>query len=294
MDWARDREIWPNAQHSRFVDAAPHRWHVQVAGSGPTALLLHGAGGATQSWRGLLPLLLQHFHVVAPDLPGQGFTKAGTRTRCGLEPMAEDTIKMMRVGGWRPDLIIGHSAGAVLGMEIARREEIGCVIGINAALGKFEGMAGWLFPLMAKAMSMNPLIPTFLAKMSGGEARARELLASTGSNLDDLGVSLYRRLMADAGHIDGTLAMMARWDIDPLLARLPEIEAHVTLITGDQDGTVPPDVSAKAQARLPQADLVTLEGLGHLAHEEAPERIETAILAAWAKTGATAAQQTPG
>ena len=48
----------------------PHRWHVQVLGEGPTVLLLHGAGGATHSWRGLAPLLATDHRVVMLDLPG--------------------------------------------------------------------------------------------------------------------------------------------------------------------------------------------------------------------------------
>lgn len=280
MDWARDSEIWPNAEHSHFVDCAPHRWHVQIAGEGRCLLLLHGAGGATQSWRRLFPRLANSFHVVAPDLPGQGFTRAGTRLRLGLSEMAEDTISLLEKSGWEPEAIVGHSAGAVLGLEIARRLGTPRVVGLNAALGKFEGMAGWLFPLIAKAMSLNPLVPPFLARMAGGDRRTRELLSSTGSEIDDLGVALYRRLMSDATHIDGTLAMMARWNIDPLLARLGEIDTEVTLIVGDRDGTVPPDVSKQAARRLGRAKLVTLAGLGHLAHEEAPETVEAAVLAA--------------
>ncbi len=279
MDWARDGADWPNAEHSRFVDCAPHRWHIQEAGAGPKLLLLHGAGGATQSWRKLLPLLARTHHVLAPDLPGQGFTRAGTRTRCGLNAMAEDVATLLAQEDFSPVAIIGHSAGGVLGLELAARLETPQVIGLNAALGKFEGVAGWLFPLVAKAMSLNPLVPPILARMTGGEARVRELLASTGSKIDDEGVALYRRLMRDSGHIDGTLAMMARWDIDPLLARLEEITTRVTLMVGEADGTVPPAVSARAVQRLPHAKLVTLDALGHLMHEEAPEAVADEILA---------------
>ena len=253
---------------------------MQIAGEGPTLLLLHGAGGATQSWRALFPILARTHRVIAPDLPGQGFTRAGTRPRCGLAAMTEDTATLLADQGWEPSAIIGHSAGAVLGLELADRLGIPKVVGLNAALGKFEGVAGWLFPLVAKAMSLNPLVPSILARLTGGEARVRELLASTGSRIDDEGVRLYRRLMTDRQHLDGTLAMMARWDIDPLLARLPEIKAAVTLMVGDADGTVPPSVSARAVKRLPNARLITLPGLGHLMHEEAADAIAKEICTA--------------
>lgn len=273
MDWAREKATWPNAAHSRFIDARPHRWHVQEAGEGPTVLLLHGAGGATQSWRGLFPLLAQHYHVVAPDLPGQGFTRIGQRMRLGLRPMAEDLARLSAQQGWRPAVIVGHSAGGVLALEMSRNLDVAAIVTINAALENFEGVAGWLFPLMAKFMAMNPVIPPLLARMAGGPERARELLASTGSDIGPEGVQLYHRLMTDRGHIDGTLSMMAQWKIDGLLARLPELQASTLLLAGAKDGTVPPEVSERAAARLPRATALRLEGLGHLAHEEAPERI---------------------
>ncbi|MEL6642487.1 MAG: alpha/beta fold hydrolase BchO [Pseudomonadota bacterium] len=279
MDWTRDREIWPNAEHSQFFTIKPHRWHVQIAGTGDTVLMLHGAGGATQSWRNLLPILAEACHVVAPDLPGQGFTRMGTRQRCGIRPMAEDVAHLCESQGWQPTLIVGHSAGAALALQLAPHLGDPPVIGINAALGQFEGVAGWLFPLMAKMMALNPLIPPLLARMAGGEDRTRELLASTGSTLDPLGVALYRKLMSDKNHIDGTLTMMSQWNIDALVARLPQIETETTLLVGTEDGTVPPDVSHRAAKRMPNATVQDFTGLGHLMHEENAPLIAAEIIA---------------
>jgi magnesium chelatase accessory protein len=73
--WERDGRDWPNREASRFVEAGGLRWHVQRMGGGPVALLVHGTGAATHSWRDFAPLLARKgFAVVAPDLPGHGFT----------------------------------------------------------------------------------------------------------------------------------------------------------------------------------------------------------------------------
>ena len=88
LDFARDGADWPNREASRFVEAGGLSWHVQVMGQGPDLLLLHGTGGATHSWRGLAPLLAQHFRVVAPDLPGHGFTTARRAPDLSLPGMA--------------------------------------------------------------------------------------------------------------------------------------------------------------------------------------------------------------
>ena len=113
MDWARDLPTWPLSTLSRRVACRPHRWHVQETGTGPTILLIHGAGGATHSWRDVMPILAKQAHVVAIDLPGQGFTQAGTRARSGLNPTAADIAALCAQEGWSPAAIVGHSAGAV-------------------------------------------------------------------------------------------------------------------------------------------------------------------------------------
>lgn len=266
------------ADHSRQVFCRPHRWHVQEAGTGETILLIHGAGGATQSFRGLFPLLAKTHHVIAVDLPGQGFTQSGAQARYGLTPTTEDLIALARQEGWVPTQIVGHSAGAAVALAMA---DMGLrptqrIVGINAALSNFKGVAGVLFPMLAKALAMTPLTATVFSATASRSSVAR-LIAGTGSTLDDAGLDLYLRLTRDRGHVDATLSMMAQWDLGALLARLPRITTRALLITGDRDGAVPPQTSADAVGAMPNATLVRLKGVGHLAHEEDPEGLAALI-----------------
>lgn len=45
----------------------------------PVILLLHGYPTTSHMFRGLIPLLAARYHVIAPDLPGFGLTKAPPR-----------------------------------------------------------------------------------------------------------------------------------------------------------------------------------------------------------------------
>jgi magnesium chelatase accessory protein len=259
---------WPLSDHSRQILHRPHRWHVQEAGSGPMILLIHGAGGATQSFRHLFPILMQSHHVVAIDLPGQGFTQMGARQRCGLDHMAEDILSLCHAQGWDPAIILGHSAGGAIALRLW---ELGLrpaeIVLINAALSNFKGVAGLLFPIMAKALAATPFSASIVTATSN-RTTIGNLITGTGSKLDDAGIDLYYRLLGDRAHVDGTLSMMAQWSLDGLLSRLPQITAPVHLISGLNDKTVPPSVNRDAAARLPQARLTELAQLGHLAHEE--------------------------
>lgn len=279
MDWARQGKDWPHAEHSRFVEVTPHRWHIQEMGKGPLLLLIHGAGGATQSWRHLMPLLARDHRVVAMDLPGQGFTRPGSQRRFGLGPMAEDLGALMADQGWQPTALIGHSAGAAIALELARgMDPAPPVVGINAALGNFEGLAGLLFPLMAKALSMAPFVARVFTASAGNPQSVARLIAGTGSTLSQEEMRHYRSLVGDPAHVDGTLAMMAQWDLRDLLDALPSHPAPTLLLAAEGDRAVPAATSRRVAARMPRADYVLLPGLGHLAHEEAPEAVAEPIL----------------
>jgi len=277
MRWPEDAADWPMAAQSRFVLHRPHRWHVQEAGTGPLILLIHGAGGATQSWRGVFPLLAERARVVAVDLPGQGFTQLGARMRCGLDHMAEDLWSLCRYEGWEPAVIVGHSAGAAVALRMVELGATTRVVGVNAALGNFQGMAGWLFPMLAKALALSPFTAGLFAA-SVTDQSVRGLIRGTGSRIDAAGISYYRRLAGARAHVDGTLGMMAQWRLDGLLQRLPENPARAVFIIGAGDLAVPPETSRRAAASMREARVVEMAGLGHLAHEEDPESVAAVIL----------------
>ncbi|MEM6759772.1 MAG: alpha/beta fold hydrolase BchO [Pseudomonadota bacterium] len=275
MEWSEIGD-WPLADISRQITGPVHRWHVQEMGDGPLVLLLHGAGGSCHSFRGLIPTIAADFKVVAVDLPGHGFTKLGARQRSSLPAMAQDIYALCKQQGWQPSALIGHSAGAAVALQMARvlRQR---VIGLNAALGEFPGLAGLVFPLMAKSLAMMPFATTLFSGAAASPQRIQTLIASTGSTLDTEGYALYRRLVGDKTHVDGTLQMMAQWNLRGLLDSLPTYEGPVDLIVGAQDKTVPPKVSRDTAARMQNATVHVLDGLGHLAHEEAPQKVATLI-----------------
>ncbi|MEM6479414.1 MAG: alpha/beta fold hydrolase BchO, partial [Pseudomonadota bacterium] len=185
--------------------------------------------------------------------------------------------------GWHPVAVIGHSAGAALALRLAETGLGEAVIGINAALGKFEGAAGWAFPLAANLLALNPFTALAFSTASSSPLAVRQILRSTGSRIDAETLKQYQNLVASPRHVDGTLRMMAAWNLAPLIARLPRNPARTTLLAGQRDRTVPPRVAHEAAARMPNARVIELPDLGHLAHEEAPEEVAAQILAVLAE-----------
>lgn len=271
MRFPQDLAGWPHAEHSRLIHVKPHRWHVQIMGQGPDLLFLHGAGGATHSWRDVLPLLAPHYRCIAVDLPGHGMTRIATRFRSSLPLMTEDLGRLIRAEGWQPQGVVAHSAGAAVALRLASAERHPPrIVAFNPALEPFRGLAGVLFPMAARMMAMTPFATSLVRMALVSPDRAAALLQGTGSTLGPEGVALYARLLRDRAHVEGTLLMMSQWSLDGLLADLPEIAAPTLFLLGENDATVPPASAETAASRMARARTERLPGLGHLAHEEEP------------------------
>src|SRR5262245_24106568 len=215
LSWDVDGVGWPNREASRFVDAAGYRWHVQVLGRGPVALLAHGTGAATHSWRTIAPLLSDRFTVVAPDLPGHGFTASPASSRLSLSGMARDLSALCRTLNVEPAIAVGHSAGAAI---LARMAVDGLIdpkltVSLNGAFLPLGGVAAQLLSPLAKAMTFNPFVPRFFAWRGRDPAAVHRLIAGTGSTIDTEGERYYGKLVGNPDHVAAALQMMANWDL---------------------------------------------------------------------------------
>jgi magnesium chelatase accessory protein len=301
LHWNIDGPRWPFHEASRFVEAGGCRWHVQVLDSAPPGApalwLLHGTGAATPSWRGLVPWLAPHFTLVLPDLPGHGFSGRLPPGHLSLPGMAAALADLVQAIDLPPAAIVGHSAGAALALRAVLDGRLSprLVVGLNAALLPFGGWAHRVFAPMARLMSRQPLVPWMIARGARDAIAVRRLVASTGSKLDAEGLAFYTRLLRSPPHVAGALMMMAHWDLAGLWRDLPRLQVPTLLVVGSRDQTVPPPQAQQARLHMPGTRLLTLDGLGHLAHEESPQRVAELLLPRLLPLGAAgpALPQTP-
>lgn len=276
LQWEREGRIWPHREASRFVDIGAARWHVQRMGSAghPRLLLLHGTGASVHSWRAVMPLLAGNFDLFACDLPRHAFTTGHPPEAMSLPKMAEAVAGLLDTTDFAPDLIVGHSAGAALTLQLALdRGYRGGIVGIGSALRPFPGPAAQVFPALAKLLFVNPFVPRIFSAAAGfGSEAERFVYRSTGSQIDAEGMACYAALLRNPRHTKGALAMMANWDLPTLRTRMAAITNSVLLVHADKDAAIPLDWAREANSWLPHSRLEVLEGLGHLAHEEAPQR----------------------
>jgi len=279
LKWDVDGRDWPHREASRFVTAGGLRWHVQQMGAGPALLLVHGTGSATHSWRDLMPALARSFTVVAPDLPGHGFTEAPAPSQLSLPGMATalsallDTLRVSAV------LAVGHSAGAAIiaRMSLDGRLPAAGLVSLCGAMLPLRGIPGFLFSPMARLFAATSLVPRLFAWRAADPAVVERLVHGTGSTIDRVGLDLYGRLIRSPAHAAAALDMMAHWDVHPLARDLPRLAPRLLQIVGTHDHTLPPAEARRVQRLLPEATIVPLAGAGHLAHEERPLEVATLI-----------------
>jgi len=289
LDWRTDGANWPHREASTFVEAGGIRWHVQRMGTGPTLLLLHGTGASTHSWRTLMPLLAERFSVIAPDLPGHGYTPIAKDSGMSLPGMSRMLQQLLDALGARPVCVVGHSAGAAVLMRMAIDGRIApeALVSLNGAFVPFAGVLRFLSPI-ARLMAATPFAARMFAGRAADPKALDRLLEGTGSRIDAAGTALYARLVQSPAHVHGALTMMANWDLDPLLRDLARLHVPTLLVAGSNDRTVPPDQAVQVAARIAGAEVERLSALGHLAHEEAPERIAGIVTQFFARQAAVA------
>jgi magnesium chelatase accessory protein len=281
-DWAIDGHDWPNREASRFVVAGGLRWHVQVAGSGPVMLLLHGTGASTHSFRDLLPLLARRFTVVAPDLPGHGFTtRPADPAGLSLPGMAAGVAALLRALAVEPEVAVGHSAGAAILCRMCLDGTLAprAVVSLNGALLPLPGLRHPAFTPLVRSVVSGDWLPRLFARRMESPSEVERLLARTGSTIDARGRELYARLSRNPSHTGAALAMMGHWDTRPLEAGLPRLTVPLLLLVGARDAMILPAVALRVRGLAPRAQLLQVSGLGHLAHEESPQLVADEIVA---------------
>lgn len=279
LDWHEDGADWPRRETSRFIKTDAMTWHVQIAGQGPTLLLLHGTGASSHSYRHLAPLLEKDFRLVIPDLPGHGFSEALPGPAQSLPGMAQALRSLLQKLDTQIDLAIGHSAGGAIAIRMCLDGMINprAVVGINAALTPYGGIANQTFPGLARVFMLNPLVLRFFSWQASGLGAVRSLMQSTGSRLSEEDLKLYQKLFLSQRHLHATVAMMANWNLTKLKQEMSGLKTPLVLIVAKGDLAVSPEDARRVKQTLPATQLHFLPNCGHLCHEEKPQEVADII-----------------
>lgn len=159
---------------------------------------------------------------------------------------------------------------------------------VDLPLGATEDrVVGALDLERALSQRIKAFEPMLFSWRAADPAVLQKLIDGTGSTLDATGLALYGKLICNPGHAAGASAMMANWDLPQLVRDLPQLTTPLCLAVGS-NRTIAPQQASRVLAMLPPAaqssrsarsSLVTLAGLGHLAHKKRPDWVAAVVLA---------------
>ena len=239
-DAARSTEI-----RSDGVSLLVRRW----GGDGRGALLIHGLASSSHIWDLVAPRLVRlGVEPVAYDQRGHG-RSAKPSSGYGFEHTAADAAAVIRATGLRRPVVVGHSWGANVALELAVREArlIGGAILLDGGFGSMRDRFDWP---TAKRMLSPPAfggitVETFVAGIPDhtGLERTPEIETVLLSLVRIDGRGRVHPRLARSNHLRILRAMWAQ-DTDGLLrgVRVP------TLVLATRTRSAEPDDFARTKA----------------------------------------------
>jgi pimeloyl-ACP methyl ester carboxylesterase len=229
--------------------------------SGVSALtLIHGAGGTHLNWPPELRRISGRT-VYAPDLPGHGKSEGpGLQT---VKAYAERIVDLLRALDARQVVLVGHSMGGAIAMELYLQapERIAALvlIGSGAQLPVNPQLLEW-----TASPTTFPLAVERITTWSHGPGADPALL--------ELGRKTMLRTRPSVFH--GDLKACQGFN---LAERLGEIACPALVLYGSRDRMTPPRLSQYLTAHLPDGRQEVIPEAGHMVILENPLAVASAV-----------------
>jgi pimeloyl-ACP methyl ester carboxylesterase len=261
--WCESRlDGWSTPHDREFVPTTLGETHLLTAGTGETTVLyLPGTNSTGATSRAVVTALAQTYRVVVADLPGQPGLSAGERS---------GGDRMRAYGAWVDGLVAhlsvttlvlaGHSLGAAVALSADPSDVAGLVLADPAGLIR----------LRVSPALMGDTLPWLLRPTPARSARLLQRMHGTDqrpTTADAEWMTLVaRHTRSTLAPSPLPLAVAGRWRAVPHL-----------VLSGERDCFLPVAPLRSAVHEKLGSDLQVIAGAGHLAVEEQPEALVSAV-----------------
>jgi 3-oxoadipate enol-lactonase len=238
------------------------------AGEGPPVVFVHGLGGSSNVWHGVIAAAKQHHHCIAPDLRGHGRSQG--RGKFSIEGWAKDVQKLIHHLELPAVTLVGHSLGTLVAQHLASTspetvDQLVLVGGISyfqpptadayrerADLVEREGM-----DVLVDAWLEGAVSPQSHATKSGMVGLLRDMFLRN----EPQNYAKSCRALADAPKI-----------------RRDELGQPTLIITGAHDRSTPLAMAQELTASIPVSRVKVIPDVGHWSPLESPGAVAAAML----------------
>ncbi|MBC7956985.1 MAG: alpha/beta hydrolase [Cytophagales bacterium] len=252
-----------------------------------TVLLVHGLGNnAHRDWASVVPTLAEQFHVVALDLPGFGASPGSPQVYSfpalgsALTQVLEQTAPGRRVH------VVGHSLGGAVSLYFANAhaDKVDRLVLVDAAGILFKTVFARHLARVRSPQVGVSVVDRFLR---GFDERVNDLSRALFFGLDERfdlarwlvqNPSVRYALLGRYTQVDAALGLVEH----DFGAAIRETTAPTTVIWGRNDPVAPLRTAGLLAARLPDARLRVMDGVGHTPMEDSPDAFNRLLLEALA------------
>ena len=288
-----------------FVTVDDAKVHYLQKGEGPDVVLIHGAGGNLRDFTiGMVDLLSDRYRVTVFDRPGHGYTDrapgvdTGAFATEGDSPMQQANLlktAAQKVGVTNP-VVVGHSFGGIVALAWAvgdldnatpqAAESVVSLAGVSMPwpddLGAYytvngSALGGGLIVPVLSALANDSIVASSIASVFEPQAPVADYAEETGAKLI---------IRPDSFRANVRQVNTLRPHVVEMLTRYAELTLPIEMVHGTADTIVPIHVHAQEFIKIaPNANLVTLDGIGHMPQHVAPEVTVEAIDRAASRAG---------
>jgi len=242
----------------------------------PFAVLIHGFLSSVFSYRRLVPYLTDSFAVLAIDLPPFGKSEKSTRFRYTYKNLAKLVIELLKHLQIKRCILIGHSMGGQICLNIARQQP--------ELVQQIILLCGSAYLNRAKtSLLLSSYLPFFhlYVKKSLGRSGVEKTLLNVvydPSIIDEEMKKGYEEPFYNPQIFVALTRMLRHREGDLPSQELNKIEIPTLLIWGEEDRVVPIHIGKRLHDDLPNSCFLSLPKTGHLLPKEKPVEIYKQII----------------
>ena len=244
-------------------------------GDGRPVLLLHGLASTCHIWDLVAPLLAEDFRIAAMDQRGHG-QSAQVDDGYDFAAVLGDAAALIEHLGWQRPIVVGHSWGADVALElaVAHPESVSGLIFVDGGTIDISGRPGWTLAQAREEMA-PPIFTGFTPQMmrerveSGGRFGPNAPPETTEAVLANFRVLEDGTIQSNLRRENHLRIIDALWDHKPF-ELYPRLQCATLLLPARQ--ATPDaierrsrreDAIARAESLLPRSKTVWLEDSIH-------------------------------
>ena len=242
--------------------------YLDGGGSSGNILLIHGLGGFAERWSTVMPILSKKYRVIAPDLPGYGYSDKPSIDYTP-EFFSQFIFDFLDVLDIKKTNMIGTSLGGQLVAEfaIAQTKMVEKII-LVCPSGVMKSSTPTL-----DAYSMAALYPSYDTVKT-----AYEMMTGSKNVTTESIEGFIKRMTQPNAKMAFMSTLLALKNSPPITNRLSNITVPTMVIWGKKDTLIPIKYANDFVSSIKNCQLEIMENCGHTPHIEDPDKFSQIVL----------------